>query len=230
MNYNLNTSYQTTVDTARQNKVLRNTYMLLALSLIPTIPGALMGINMNFGFMRASPIMSSLLMIGGIYGMFFLIEKNRDSGVGVALLLALTFLLGLLLGPLLQVALSVPNGGQLITIAAGGTAIVFFGMATLATVIKRDLGFLNKFLLVGGITLMVAVVANLFLQIPALYLTICAGFILFSSAAILFQVKMIVDGGETNYVSATLTIYMGIYNIFTSLLQILLALSGQSRD
>ncbi|MCG9042243.1 Bax inhibitor-1 family protein, partial [Laribacter hongkongensis] len=150
MNYNLNTSYQTTVDTARQNKVLRNTYMLLALSLIPTIAGALMGINMNFGFMRASPIMSSLLMIGGIYGMFFLIEKNRDSGVGVALLLALTFLLGLLLGPLLQVALSVPNGGQLITIAAGGTAIVFFGMATLATVIKRDLGFLNKFLLVGG--------------------------------------------------------------------------------
>ena len=166
MNYNLNTSYQTTVDTARQNKVLRNTYMLLALSLIPTIAGALMGINMNFGFMRASPIMSSLLMIGGIYGMFFLIEKNRDSGVGVALLLALTFLLGLLLGPLLQVALSVPNGGQLITIAAGGTAIVFFGMATLATVIKRDLGFLNKFLLVGGITLMVspalmAVVAQL---------------------------------------------------------------------
>ena len=226
----LNTSYQTSALSASRNKVLRNTYLLLALTMIPTIVGALMGINMSFGFMRASPIVSSVVMLAAIYGMFFLIEKNRDSGLGVALLLALTFMLGVLLGPLLQVALSLRNGGQLITLAAGGTAVVFFAMATLSTVIKRDLGFLNKFMVVGGIVLMVAVVANIFMQIPALQLTICAGFILFSSAMILFQLKQIIEGGETNYVSATLTLYMGIYNIFTSLLQILLAVTGQSRD
>lgn len=226
----LNTSYQTSALSASRNKVLRNTYLLLALTMIPTIVGALMGINMSFGFMRASPIMSSVAMLAAIYGMFFLIEKNRDSGLGVALLLALTFMLGVLLGPLLQVALSLRNGGQLITLAAGGTAVVFFAMATLSTVVKRDLGFLNKFMVVGVIVLMVAVVANIFMQIPALHLAICAGFILLSSAMILFQLKQIVEGGETNYVSATLTIYMGIYNIFSSLLQILLAVSGQSRD
>ena len=230
MNDSLNTAYQSSALAASQNKVLRNTYLLLALSLIPTTLGALIGININFGFMRASPMMSSILMLAGIYGMFFLIEKNRDSGVGVALLLALTFMLGLLLGPLLQVALRLANGGQLITLAAGGTAVVFFAMAAIATFSKRDFSFMNKFLLVGGIVLMLAVVANIFMQIPALHLTICAGFILFSSAMILFQISEMVRGGETNYISATLTLYVSIYNIFTSLLQILMAVSGQSRD
>ena len=212
-----------------QQRVIRNTYMLLALSLVPTGIGALIGVNLNFGFMRASPIISSIVLLAIIYGMFFAIEKNRNSGLGVALLLGLTFFLGIVLGPLLQVALGLRNGGQLIALAAGGTAAVFFGMAGIATVTRRDFGFLNNFLMVGGIVIMLAVVANIFVASPALHLTICAAFVLFSSAMILWQVGQLVRGGETNYVSATLTLYMSIYNLFTSLLQLLMALTG-SRD
>ena len=213
----------------QQQRVLRNTYLLLALSLIPTGIGALLGINLNFGFMRASPIVSSLVLLAVIYGMFFAIEKNRDSGLGVALLLGLTLFLGVLLGPLLQVALGLRNGGQLVALAAGGTAVVFFAMAGIATVTRRDFGFMNNFLAVGGIVIMLAVVANIFFASPVLHLTICAAFVLFSSAMILWQVSQIVRGGETNYVSATLTLYMGIYNLFTSLLQLLMAFTG-NRD
>jgi modulator of FtsH protease len=214
---------------AQQQRVLRNTYFLLALSLIPTGIGALVGINLNFGFMRASPIVSSLVLLAVIYGMFFAIEKNRDSGLGVALLLALTLFLGILLGPILQVALGFRNGGQLVALAAGGTATVFFAMAGIATVTRRDFGFMANFLAVGGIVIMLAVVANIFFASPVLQLTICGAFVLFSSAMILWQVSQIVRGGETNYISATLTLYMSIYNLFTSLLQLLMALTG-NRD
>src|SRR3954465_10941749 len=144
----------------QQQRVLRNTYLLLALSLIPTGIGALIGVNLNFGFMRASPMISSLVLLAGIYGMFFAIEKNRDNGLGVGLLLALTFFLGVLLGPILQMATGFRNGGQLVALAAGGTAVVFFAMAGIATVTRRDLGFLTNFLAVGGIVIMLAVVAN----------------------------------------------------------------------
>jgi modulator of FtsH protease len=209
--------------------VLRNTYLLLALSLIPTGIGALVGINLNFGFMRASPMMSSLVLLAVIYGMFFAIEKNRESGLGVALLLALTLVLGIVLGPLLQVALGLRNGGQLIALAAGGTATAFFALAGIATVTRKDFGFMSNFLAVGGIVIMLAVVASIFVASPVLHLTICAAFVLFSCAMILWQVSQIVHGGETNYVSATLTLYMSIYNLFTSLLQLLMALTG-SRD
>jgi modulator of FtsH protease len=213
----------------QQQRVLRNTYLLLALSLIPTGIGALLGVNLNFGFMRASPIMSSLLLLAVIYGMFFAIEKNRDSGLGVALLLALTFFLGVLLGPILQVAGGFRNGGQLVALAAGGTAAVFFAMAGIATVTRRDLGFMTNFLAVGGIVIMLAVVANIFFQSPVMSLAICGAFVLFSSAMILWQVSQIVRGGETNYVSATLTLYMSVYNLFTSLLHLLMAFTG-NRD
>lgn len=213
----------------QQQRVLRNTYLLLALSLIPTGIGALVGINLNFGFMRASPIIASLVLMAAIYGMFFAIEKNRDSGLGVALLLALTFGLGVLLGPLLQVALGLSNGGQLVALAAGGTAAVFFAMAGIATVTRKDFGFLTNFLAVGGIIIMLAVVANIFFASPVIHLTICGAFVLFSSAMILWQVSRIVQGGETNYVSATLTLYMSVYNLFTSLLQLLMAFTG-NRD
>ena len=228
-----NVSYGTPVavdqGVAQQQRVLRNTYLLLALTLIPTGIGAMLGINLNFGFMRASPIMSSIVLLAVIYGMFFAIEKNRDSGLGVALLLGLTLFLGVLLGPLLQVALGLRNGGQLVALAAGGTSVIFFAMAGIATVTRKDLGFLTNFLAVGGIVIMLAVVANIFFASPVLHLTICAAFVLFSSAMILWQVSQIVRGGETNYVSATLTLYMSIYNLFTSLLQLLMALTG-NRD
>ncbi|MBI1990618.1 MAG: Bax inhibitor-1 family protein [Betaproteobacteria bacterium] len=219
--------YQTPVAagevTLQQQQVLRNTYLLLALSLIPTGIGALIGVNLNFSFMRASPIVSSLVLLAVIYGMFFAIEKNRNSGLGVALLLGLTFFLGIVLGPLLQVAIGLRNGGQLIALAAGGTATVFFAMAGIATVTR---GFMGNFLAVGGIVLMLAVVANIFFASPALYLTICAVFVLFSSLVILWQVSQLVHGGETNYISATLTLYMSIYNLFASLLQLLMAFTG----
>jgi len=226
-------SYQTPTAvsevTQQQQQVLRNTYLLLALSLIPTGIGALIGVNLNFGFMRASPIVSSLVLLAVIFGMFFAIEKNRNSGVGVALLLGLTFFLGIILGPLLQMAIGLRNGGQLIALAAGGTATVFFAMAGIATVTRKDFGFMGNFLAVGGIVLMLAVVANIFFASPVLYLTICAAFVLFSSMVILWQVSQLVHGGETNYVSATLTLYMSIYNLFTSLLHLLMALTG-NRD
>jgi modulator of FtsH protease len=211
----------------QQQKVLRNTYLLLAISLIPTAIGAFIGLNLSFGILRANPIISSLAILAIVYGMFFAIEKNRDSGLGVALLLGLTLFLGVILGPLLQVALGLRNGAQLIAMAAGGTAIVFFSMAAIGTTTKRNLSFMGSFLTVGVIVVMLAVLANIFFQSPALHLTICAVFVLLCSMLILWQVNQIVQGGETNYVSATLTLYMSIYNLFSSLLQLLMVLTGQ---
>ncbi|CUA82704.1 Integral membrane protein, interacts with FtsH [Gulbenkiania indica] len=224
------TQYQTTSVGSVRQKVLRNTYMLLAISLIPTVIGAAVGANMSFAFMMGSPIVSTLLMLAVIYGLFFAVEKNRDSGVGVALLLLLTFVMGVLLGPLLQVALSLANGPQLIMTAGGATAAVFFVMAAIGTTTKRDLSGLGKFLTVGAVVLMIAVVANIFLRLPALQLTIAAAFALFSSLMIMWEVKNVVDGGETNYISATLSIFISVYNLFSSLLQLLIAFSGSSRD
>jgi modulator of FtsH protease len=206
----------------QQSKVLRNTYLLLAISLIPTVIGAAVGTNfINFSFMRASPMMSMLVMLAVFYGWIFMIEKNRNSSLGVALLLGFTAFLGVMLAPLLQSILSLRNGGQLVMMAAGGTAAVFFVLSGIASTTKRDFSFLNKFMLVGFVVIMLAVLANVFLQSPVMQLALCGAFIIFSSAIILWQINSIVRGGETNYVSATLTLYVSLYNIFTSLLQIL---------
>ncbi|HEY7675056.1 MAG TPA: Bax inhibitor-1/YccA family protein [Burkholderiales bacterium] len=213
----------------QQNRVLRNTYWLLALSLIPTAIGAAIGTNINLGFLRTSPGLSFIAILAIFYGWIFAIERNRNSALGVGLLLGFTLFMGLLLGPLFQFVLGFRNGIQLVMMAAGGTAAVFFGLAGLATSTKRDFGFLAKFLFAGFVVIMLAVVANFFLASPALHLTLLGAFILFSSAVILFQVNAIVRGGETNYVSATLTLYVSIYNIFSSLLQ-LLGIFGGSRD
>lgn len=213
----------------QQNKVLRNTYLLLAISLIPTVIGAAVGTNfINFSFMRASPVMSMLVMLAVFYGWIFAIEKNRDSVLGVGLLLGFTAFLGVMLAPLLQSILSLRNGGQLVMMAAGGTAAVFFVLSGIAAT-KRDFSFMNKFLLVGFVVIMLAVVAQIFLQSPLMQLVLCGAFIIFSSAIILWQINSIVRGGETNYVSATLTLYVSLYNIFTSLLQ-LLGIFGGDRD
>ncbi len=209
-----------------EQRVLRNTYLLLAISMIPTGIGAMIGVNLNFSFMRASPIMSAIVMLAVVYGMFFAIEKNRNSGLGVALLLALTLFLGVMLGPILQMTLGLRNGGELVALAAGGTATVFFAMSAIATVTRKDFSFMNNFLMIGGIVIMLAVVANIFFASPVLHLTICAAFVLFSSLMILWQVSQIIHGGEDNYVSATLTLYMSVYNLFTSLLQLLTGLGS----
>ncbi len=214
---------------AQQHRVLRNTYWLLALSLIPTAIGAAIGTRIDFGFLRASPMLSSFAILGVFYGWIFAIERNRNSSLGVGLLLGFTLFLGLLLGPLFQRVLGLSNGTQLVMLAAGGTAAVFFAMAGLATTTKRDLTGLGNFLAVGALVLMLAVVANIFFANLTAYLVILAAFILFSSMVILWQVNQIVRGGETNYVSATLTLYVSLYNIFSSLLQ-LLGIFGGNRD
>lgn len=212
---------------AQQNKVLRNTYLLLAVSLIPTVIGAAVGTNfVNFSFMRSSPVMSMIVMLAVFYGWIFMIEKNRNSVLGVGLLLGFTAFLGLMLAPLLQSILSLRNGGQLVMMAAGGTAAVFFVLSGIASSVKRDFSFLNKFMMVGFVVIMLAVLANIFLQSPVLQLALCGAFIIFSSAVILWQINAIVRGGETNYVSATLSLYISLYNIFSSLLQILGLTSG----
>jgi modulator of FtsH protease len=213
----------------QQHRVLRNTYWLLAISLIPTAIGAAVGTNIDLGFMRTSPMLSFVLILAVFYGWIFAIEKNRNSSLGVGLLLGFTLFLGILLGPLFQRVLGFSNGVQLVMMAAGGTAATFFVMASIATTTKRDLSFLGNFLAIGVVVIMLAVVANVFFQNMTAHLAILAGFVLLSSMIMLWQVNNIVRGGETNYVSATLTLYISIYNLFSALLQ-LLGIFGGNRD
>jgi modulator of FtsH protease len=206
-------------------RVLRNTYLLLALTMVPTVLGAAIGIQLAPAMM-ASPIITVVLMLGSVIGLQFGIAHYRNSGMGVALLLLMTGLVGLFLGPLLNVALSMRNGMQLVGYAAVGTGAIFLAMATIATTTKRDFSFMGKFLFVGMIALLVAMLANMFLQIPALALTISTLVIVVFSLFLLYDLNRIVRGGETNYVMATTGVYLSLLNIFSSLLQILLALSG----
>ena len=211
-----------------QNTVLRNTYWLLALSMLPTIAGAWAGMQFNFiALFRSAPIMTPLLMFAAMLGSLFVVTRLRNSGWGVVALFGFTFIAGVFLTPILTVAAGVRNGGQLVALAGGMTAAIFFAMAAIATVTKKDFSFMGKFLFVGVILLIVASLANLFLQIPALSITVSAIAVLIFSAYILYDVSNIVRGGETNYVTATLGVYLSLYNIFLSLLNILLALTGQ---
>ena len=210
-----------------QNKVLRNTYMMLSLTMIPTVIGAFIGMSINFSFMAQHPIMGALLMFGAMIGAMYAVTALKDSVWGIVALLGFTLLAGIFLGPILQAALHLKNGAQLVGLAAGGTGIIFFTLATIATVTKKDFSFMGKFLMIGMVLLIVASLANIFFQIPALSLTISAIAVLIFSAFILYDVSQIVHGGETNYVMATLGLYMNIYNLFLSLLQLLMAFSGE---
>jgi modulator of FtsH protease len=210
----------------QQNKVLRNTYMLLALSMVPTVIGALVGVRLGFSFFAGSPIVSLLVFLGIAFAFMWGIERTKDSGMGVVLLLGFTFFMGLMLSRILQVALGFSNGGSLIATAAGGTGAIFFTLAGVATVTKKDFGFLGKFLFVGVVLLLLASLANAFLMIPALSLTVSVVAILIFSAYILYDIGRIVNGGETNYISATLAVYLDVYNVFVSLLHLLMAFSG----
>ena len=210
------------------NKVLRNTYALLGLTLIPTVIGALIGMSMNFAFAAQHPFIFAIGAMAVLYGMFAAVTANRNSSIGVVLLLGLTFLLGLMLGPILQHALHLRNGAQIVGLAAGGTGIIFLTLAGIATTTKKDFSFMSKFLLVGIILLIVASLANIFLQIPAMTLALSAIGVILFSGFILYDVSRIVNGGEANYVMATLSLYMSIYNLFTSLLQLLMGLMGSN--
>lgn len=232
MNNKLNTygfgnSAASATDVAVRNRVLRNTYWLLAISMIPTVIGAWIGVVTGFTAMIAgSPMMSAVLFLAVAFGFMFAIEKTKNSSMGVVLLLAFTFFMGLMLARILSFTLSFSNGPALIMYAFGGTAAVFGVMATIASVSKRDFSGLAKFLFVGVILLILASLANIWLQLPALQLAISTMAIVVFSAFILFDIKRVLDGGETNYVTATLAIYLDLYNVFTSLLQLLMALGG----
>ena len=227
MEYEYQAAAQTGVVVAEQNKVLRNTYMMLALTMIPTIIGAFVGLSTDFSFMAQHPVIYSLLMFGAMIGLMFAVGALRNSVWGIVALLGFTFVAGVFLGPILQVALHLKNGAQLVGMAAGGTGVIFFGLATLATVTKKDFSFMGKFLFIGLILLVIASLANLFFQVPAMALTISAIAVLIFSAYILFDISRIVHGGETNYVMATMGLYLDIYNIFINLLNLLMAFSGE---
>jgi modulator of FtsH protease len=210
-----------------QNTVLRNTYWLLALTMLPTIAGAFVGIQLNFfAFFQASPILAPLLMLGVMLGSLFVVTALRNSAWGVAALFAFTFIAGLALTPILTVALGLRNGGQLIGLAGGMTAVIFFSLSALVTITKKDFSFMGKFLFVGLILLLVAMIANLFFQVPAASVALSAIAVLIFSGYILYDVSRIVHGGETNYIMATMGLYLNIYNIFVSLLNILMAFTG----
>lgn len=227
MQYPYEIASQSGQASVEQNRVLRNTYGLLGLSMVPTVLGAVVGVKLGFSFFAASPLMSFLLFLAVAWGFMWGIEKNKDSGVGVALLLGFTFFMGLMLSRILGFALGLSNGGTLIALAGGGTAAVFFTLAGIATTTKRDFSGMAKFLFVGLVVVLLASLANIFFQIPALALTISAACVLLFSAFLLFDLSRIVTGGETNYIMATLAVYLDIYNLFTSLLNLLMAFTGE---
>jgi modulator of FtsH protease len=214
------------LNAAQRNRVLRNTYALLAVSLLPTVAGAWLGVST--GIVAGLGMgMSFILFMAVSFGFMWAIEKNKNSSTGVYLLLGFTFFMGLMLSRLVGSVLGLSNGGKLIGVAFGGTAAVFCAMAMLASVIKRDLSSMGKFLTVGAVILLVAIVANIFLASSALMLTIIVAMLGLFSAFLLYDLKRIMDGGETNYVSATLAVYLDLYNIFQSLLSLLGIFGGE---
>jgi modulator of FtsH protease len=213
---------------AAPNKVLRNTYWLLALAMLPTIAGAYTGMAINFAaFFKASPIMAPLLMFAAMLASLAVVAALRNSAWGVAAVFGFTFISGLSLTPMLYYAGGLRNGGQLVALAAGMTAAVFFVMATIATVSKRDFSFLGKFLFVGLVLLVIASIANLFFQVPALSVTLSAIAVLIFTGYLLYDVSDIVRGGETNYIMATIRLFLDILNLFVNLLNLLMVFAGQ---
>ena len=232
MNKQLQTAYAGHAESGslveQRNRVLRNTYWLLALSLVPTVLGAWIGVTTGV-MANVGMGLSTVIFLVGAFGLMFAIEKFKNSSTGVALLLGFTFFMGLMLSRMLAAVLGFSNGSSLIMTAFGGTAAVFFAMASLASVIKRDLSNMGKFLFVGVILLLLAGVINIFVQSSALMITLSVIAIGLFSAFMLYDIKRVIDGGETNYVTATLAIYLDVYNVFQSMLA-LLGIFGGERD
>ncbi len=211
------------------HKVLRNTYWLLALSLIPTVLGAWVGLQTGI-VAHLTPGMSFIVFMAGAYGLMFAVNATKNSAAGVFVMLGFTFFMGLMLSRLVgQVMGGYSNGASLIMTAFGGTAGVFFGMATLATVVKRDMSGVARFASVGMMIAIAAIVMNLFMASSVLMLTISVVVMIISSLFIMIDVKRVIDGGETNYITAALHIYVDLYNLFQSLLIILSTLTGNRR-
>jgi modulator of FtsH protease len=204
-----------------RNRVLRNTYLLLATSMVPTVIGAWLGVQLKFNLFAGHPALGFIAFLAIAFGFMFGIERTKNSGWGVALLLGFTFFMGLLLSRMLGAILGLANGGTLIAMAFGGTGVIFASMATIATTTKRDLSGMGKFLFIGVILLAVAMFANIFLQLPALMIALSVIAIAIFSAFMLYDVNRIVTGGETNYITATLALYLDLYNVFVNLLALL---------
>ncbi len=211
---------------AERNRVLRNTYLLLALSMVPTVLGAWLGVATGITASLGG-IMGLVVFMGGAFAFIFAIEKTKNSAAGVPVLLGFTFFMGLMLSRLLAMVLGMKNGSELIMTAFGGTAGVFVLMASLSTVIKRDLSGMGKWLTVGALVLMVGAIINVFVGSSTGMIVISMMAVGIFSAFILYDLKRIVDGGETNYITATLGIYLSLFNVFQSLLSLLGIFGGE---
>ncbi len=209
-----------------RNRVMRNTYWLLAVSMLPTVLGAWLGVTTGIGQIF-SGVMGMILMLAGVFGFIYAIERTKESAAGVYVLLGFTFFMGLMLSRMIAMVLGFKNGAELVMTAFGGTAGVFFVMASLATVIKRDLSGLGKWLMVGAIVLMVGSIINVFVGSSVGMMVISTMAIVIFSAFMLYDIKRIIDGGETNYISATLALYLDVINVFQSLLALLGIMGGE---
>ncbi|MSQ66355.1 MAG: BAX inhibitor (BI)-1/YccA family protein [Limnohabitans sp.] len=216
------------LDSQARNRILRNTYLLLSLTLVPTVLGAWMGVATGLSYALSGGL-GLVVFIAGIFGFVYAIEKTKHSAKGIAVLMAFTFFMGLMMSRLIAMVLGFKNGNELVMTAFGGTAGVFFLMASLATVIKRDLSGMSKWLFVGAMVLLVGSVVNIFVGSSVGMMVLSMMAIAIFSAYMLYDIKQVIDGGETNYISATLAIYMDLINIFQSLLA-LLGLMGGERD
>ena len=211
---------------AQRNRVLRNTYWLLALSMVPTVLGAWIGVATGFSAMM-SPGIGLVVFLAGAFGFMFAIERTKNTAAGVPVLLAFTFFMGLMLSRLVGVVLGLSNGASLIMMAFAGTGAIFFGMASLSTMIKRDLSSMGKWLMIGAVMVLVAGIANFFIQSSALMITLSVLVIGIFSAFILHDLKAVRDGLETNYITATLGVYLSVYNVFQSLLALFGIFGGE---
>jgi len=219
-------SYGLGADTQQRNRVLRNTYWLLALSLVPTVLGAWLGVATGMTQYMGGGL-GLILFLGGAFGFIFSIEKTKNSAAGVPVLLGFTFFMGLMLSRMIAMVLGFKNGPELVMTAFGGTAGVFFAMASLSSVIKRDISGMGKWLFVGALAIMVGGIINMFVGSSAGMMAISVMAIGVFSAYMLYDIKRIIDGGETNYITATLALYLDVINVFQSLLALLGMLGGE---
>jgi len=217
LNYMHAAGLESALDT---NKVLKNTYMLLGMTLLFSALTA--GLSMAVGIGHGTALV--LMLVG--FGLLFVVHKTADSSKGLLAIFAFTGVMGASIGPMLNHYLSLPNGPQLVMQALGGTALVFFGLSAYALSTRKDFSYMGGFLMVGLLVAVVAMIANIFLNIPALSLTISAAVVMIMSALILFDTSRIVNGGETNYIRATVSLYLSIYNLFIHLLSLLGVFGG----
>ena len=221
MKYSVNTiENPSQVSTFATNKVIRNTYTLLSMTLMfsALAAGSSMALNL--------PHPGLLLTLGGYFGLLFLTTKYRDSGLGLAFVFALTGFMGYTLGPILNTYMALPNGAQIVMTAMGGTGAIFLGLSGYALTSRKDFSFMGGFLVTGILVAFLAGLGAIFFEIPGLSLAVSSMFVLLMSGLILYETSNIIHGGETNYIMATVTLYVSIFNLFTSLLHLLGFMSG----